>query len=126
MDEPKALSRADILGAKRPERWVDVPELGGKVLLRALSLNKFMDVMAIAGSGDGEFGKRMLAEMVIDPTTNEPMFSADEIALIGEQQDAPMLRLINEAKQLLGLNFSVPKASDSASSATDSIAIASS
>ncbi len=126
MDELKALTRADVDAAKRPERWLPVPELGGKVLLRSLSLNKFLDVMSTAGEGNGEFGKHLVAEMLIDPVTDEPMFSAAEIHKIGEQHDAAMLRIINAAKTMLGLTADAPKASDSALSEADSTAIASS
>lgn len=126
MDEPKALTRADILSSRRTERWVDVPEWGGKVLLRALSLDKFLDVMNVAGDENGAFGKRMVAGMLIDPETDAPMFSESEIALIGEQHDAPMLRIINAAKAMLGLTSDVPKAPDSGLSVTDSTATASS
>ncbi len=125
MAETKALSRADVLNARKPEKWLDVPELGGRVLLRPLSLDKFLAVMDKAGEANGEFGKRLVAEMLIDPETDAPMFSADEIQLIGELHDAPVLRIINAAKQMLGLTADVPKAPASGSSATDSTATAS-
>ena len=82
--------------------------------------------MNTAGEANGEFGKRLVAEMLIDPETDAPMFSEAEIQTIGEQHDAPMLRIINAAKAMLGLNVDVPKAPDVKSSETDSTVTASS
>lgn len=122
MPKRKPLTRAAVMAAQLPEMWLPVSELGGDVLLRAMSLDDILEVMNKIGDDNGAFGKALIARMLIDPDTNAPMFTEDELNVIGERNGTAMLRIITEARKFIGLTSDVPKVPDSASSATDSTA----
>jgi hypothetical protein len=98
-----ALNKNDIPRPVLPKEAVDVPELGGEVIVRALLLQ---DRLEFSSGGSAHYGKfaQMLARGVID-ANDEPIFSAAEWEIFGakEEGQAVAFRLFDVLQRLSGL-----------------------
>lgn len=116
------LTREQILTQSRRTIKVDVPELGGSVLLREMPIGRLLDMQELQSEGklsEGDGTKQMLAEMVVDGD-GRPMFSAVDIEALGSAvggrltQAALKLNLPQKAEDI-GKNSEASPNADSSS-----------
>lgn len=103
------------------EKWLYVEEWDSEVLLRAVSMDTLFDIRernAGAEKDDKEFGMLLLSKCLIDPDTDMPMFSFDEIDTLKERSVGAIVQLINAVNEINGLSEEVKKVTDAASSQT--------
>ncbi len=116
------LSRAAFEAAKDlREEWVHIKELGGDVLLRAISMEALFEIReknARAEEDDQEFGMLLVSRCLIDPDTNEPMFSFGEIGNIKRKSIGAVMQLIDAVNDINGLSEEAKKVADAALSRT--------
>lgn len=118
----KKLTRAGFEAARDlREEWVHVKELDGDVLLRAISMEALFEIReknAGAEEDDQEFGMLLVSRCLIDPDTNEPMFSFDEIGNIKKKSIGAVMQLIDAVNDINGLSEEAKKVADAALSRT--------
>lgn len=96
------LATPDVL-----EEDVNVPEWGGKLRVRSLSVDELTSMSAMAQrSKDDMF---LLSKAVVDPETGKPLFRAKDIAALRSKSAGPVLRLLAVAKRLSGLDEDMVK-----------------
>ena len=113
----KALTREDILEAKdRLTEWVDVPEWGGRVLVRSLeglerdryegSFVRYgrdaKGAISIDGVSNENVRARLCALAVIDEDGRN-LFSEADVLVLGHKNAAALDRVFNVARRLSGL-----------------------
>ena len=113
----KALTREDILEAKdRLTEWVDVPEWGGRVLVRSLEglerdryEGSFVHygrdakgAISIDGYSNENVRARLCALAVIDEDGRN-LFSEADVLVLGHKNAAALDRVFNVARRLSGL-----------------------
>lgn len=99
-----ALDKSSI---KRPvlrKEAVPVPDLGGEVIVRALTLSERFTLFA-GIEGDGRYLQmaRLLSLAVVD-AKGEPLLTQDEWDIFGAEHFAAMSGLFDVAKRLSGLD----------------------
>lgn len=100
------LSLRDIIDAQDlAERELEVPEWGGNVLLRELSLAEIEAVRARARelSGGGEIDDTHFALNLVAATMADPDLTPEQAALLGEKSNAVLQRVLVEVLDLNGL-----------------------
>lgn len=103
----RALSASDILRAADLAReTVDVPEWGGAVTVRELSLGERLELAKLAGGeSPAQVAAWLVATAAIDPS-GEPLFPADErgdaVAALLAKQAGPVNRLSAAVMRLSG------------------------
>lgn len=94
-----ALTKADVKRPTLPKETVNVPELGGEVVVQGLLLKDRMELANQDGFGRLSY---MLSRCVLD-AAGEPIFSVDEWEVFGGQNDSVALDLFGVASRLSGL-----------------------
>lgn len=99
------LTRADILGADdlRTER-VSVPEWGGDVMIRAVSLaeREAFEQAAVVDDDSVAVIARMVAMAAVG-ADGKPLFTPDDVAALAAKGAGPIMRLSQVAMRLNGL-----------------------
>jgi hypothetical protein len=114
----RALTRQDILDAEdRVTEWVDVPEWGGRVLVRSLEgLERDRYEGAMARWGRNEKGNlafeglttdnlraRLASMTMIDEETGANLFTEKDVLILGHKSAAALDRVFSVAQRLSGL-----------------------
>lgn len=113
----RALTRADILDADdRRTEWVDVPEWGGRVLVRSLEgleRDRYEGAMARWGRNDkGNLAvegvsvdnlRARLAAMTIIDEDGANLFTEADVLILGHKSAAALDRVFTVAQRLSGL-----------------------
>jgi hypothetical protein len=106
------LTKEQILAAADlPEEVVDVPEWGGKVLIRGMTgaeRDKFEESVMVTRGNSRElnlrnFRAKLVALSIVDPVTKERMFSDNEIAELGKKSARALQRVFEAALRLNGM-----------------------
>lgn len=106
------LSKDQILQVSDlPEEEVDVPEWGGKVLIRGLTgaeRDAFEESVMVTRGNSRElnlrnFRAKLVARSIVDPNTKERMFSDTEIHLLGQKSARALQRVFEAALRLNGM-----------------------
>lgn len=106
-DEPrKALTAADVLAAPRVRpQWVDVPEWGGGVYVRALMAGELDDLQLTLGDEaareDRNFRGRVVALCACD-ADGHPLFTEADAGRIAQLDAPPVNRVFLAAQRLNG------------------------
>jgi hypothetical protein len=95
------LSKVNIARPLPPKEVVDVPELGGEIIVRGLMLSDRVRILSLSARGAMPISE-LLASAVVD-AENEPVFTADEWEAFGAQHFVATLKLFKKAKELSGL-----------------------
>lgn len=101
------------------ENWVYVEEWDSDVLLRSLSLEAFEEVQQQEGSDEltpQELGMLLISKCLIDPDTNSPMFSQDEVGILKKKSIGAIIQLIGAVNEVNGISELEKKDSDAVSS----------
>lgn len=96
------LKKANIAAPTLPKQTVDVPELGGEVVVRGLLLKDRLALFADADAGQAQVSK-LLAATVVD-ADNEPVYTAAQWEEFGAAHFAASLRLFDVSRKLSGLD----------------------
>jgi hypothetical protein len=106
------LTKDQILAAADlPEEVVDVPEWGGKVLIRGMTgaeRDAFEESVMVTRGNSRElnlrnFRAKLVALSIVDPVTKERMFSDNEIAELGKKSARALQRVFEAALRLNGM-----------------------
>jgi hypothetical protein len=123
------LSKQQIVVASDiPTRRVPVPEWGGDVLVRGLTgagRDKYFQSMAKVRKGqtvaDPENATAKLCALcIIDPKSDQPMFTAAEVGVLGDKSAAALHRVEQIAMALSGLDDETMEELKKASTSTGS------
>jgi hypothetical protein len=98
-----ALNRAQISIPVLPKEAVDVPELGGEIIVSGLPLSKRLELYAGQSRGDWLNVSRLLEACVLDPE-GVPLMSVAEWEAFGAQHFEAALRLVQVSQRLSGLD----------------------
>lgn len=99
-DEPRLLTEADIIAIDDIEtEVVPVPEWGGSVKLRGLSLD---EVMAARQAGDGDLAA--MSVRLLAASFEEPKLSEEAIVALRRKSASVVTRLIKKATVLSGID----------------------
>lgn len=99
------LSKVNIARPLPPKEVVDVPELGGEIIVRGLMLSDRVRILGAASRGAMPISE-LLASAVVDVDL-EPIFTADEWEAFGAQHFVATIKLFKKAKELSGLEAEV-------------------
>lgn len=102
------LKKSQIASPVLPKETVDVPELGGEVVVRGLLFSERLALYASA-SGDGQvFAKipALLAQTVVD-ADDVAVFDVEQWEAFGAKHEDAALGLFAVAKRLSGLDAEV-------------------
>lgn len=114
----KKLTRARFDSRKDfRQKWVYIEEWDSDVLLRSLSMGAFEDVQKQEEKDSltpQEVGMLLITKCLIDPETDVPMFSSDDVALLKEKSIGVLVQLINAVNDVNGLSELEKKDSDAA------------
>jgi hypothetical protein len=97
-----ALTRAELRLPPLPKKTVNVPELGGEVIVRGLLLRDRLALVDEAGPQDMGRVARLLAATVIAPD-DTPLLTVEEWEQFGAVHFAATLSLFGEAAKMAGL-----------------------
>lgn len=100
------LTREQIVAAKKLKtEEVDVPEWGGKVLVRELTADKAMELGRQVKQDDRQAMIRWVIAGAVSSDTLEPLFqdTDEDRLLLGGMSAAAILRIGNKAIELSGL-----------------------
>jgi ribosomal protein S21 len=106
------LTKEQILAAADlPEEVVDVPEWGGKVLIRGMTgaeRDAFEESVMVTRGNNRElnlrnFRAKLVARSIVDPVTKERMFSDNEIVELGKKSARALQRVFEAALRLNGM-----------------------
>jgi hypothetical protein len=106
------LTKDQILAAADlPEEVVDVPEWGGKVLIRGMTgaeRDAFEESVMVTRGNSREinlrnFRAKLVALSIVDPVTKERMFSDHEVAELGKKSARALQRVFEAALRLNGM-----------------------
>lgn len=99
-DSPRLLTEADIIAIDDIEtEVVEVPEWGGSVKLRGLSLDEVMEARKGDTSDPGAMSIRLLAAAFAEPDLSEAA-----VAALGKKSAAVVTRLLKVVTRLSGMN----------------------
>lgn len=99
------LNKDNIARPTPPKEVLDVPELGGEIIVRGLLLSERVRIFNAASTGSLGISD-LLACAIID-AQNEPVFSVDEWEAFGAQHFVATVNLFKKAKELSGLDAEV-------------------
>ena len=107
------LGKEDILKADdRPVETVPVPEWGGEVLVQGCNgrgRDEYFASMTVMTKGGQQAMNaenataKLVARCIIDPDTREPMFTQQDVHLLGEKSGQALNRVFEAAQRLSGL-----------------------
>ena len=102
------LNKADIKRPTLPKETVDVPELGGEVVVCGLRLSERQSLFAEVGEDGKNFAQigQFLARVVVD-AEGKAIFSADEWDDFGATQSKAVYRIFQVARRLSGLDAEI-------------------
>lgn len=98
-----ALNRGQVIVPILPKEAVEVPELGGEVIVTGLPLSKRLELYAGQRRGDWTNAARLLEACVLDPD-GVPLLTLAEWEAFGAQHFDASIRLIGVAQRLSGLD----------------------
>lgn len=100
------LNKSQIAAPVLPKETVDVPELGGEVVVRGLLFSERLALFARVGDGGKAFAEipELLALVVLD-AAGETVFTSAEWEQFGARNMDALLRLFAVAKRLSGLDM---------------------
>ena len=102
---PVMLTREQIAAADdRPERVVEVPEWGGAIRIKALSLRAWQDAMDEATNGNGKIDERKASVLTLMGAIVEPQLEAADIELLRSKSTTVVGRLMGEIASLSGID----------------------
>ena len=105
------LTREQILAAQPKTKEVEVPELGGTVLLRGLTVAQQGKIressMLPDGKGGKEFDTALFRRKLVIESLVEPKLTAADFEALGDMSGRIFTALQEEASNLNGLNQSV-------------------
>lgn len=112
-DAAKFLSPDEILAADdRPVASLEVPEWGGSIRVRALSLDDYLSLKeqhTIDGEADErELSKAMLQAGIVDET-GEPCFTLEQATELLKKNTTPLGRVMKAIGQVTGSDAQVVK-----------------
>jgi hypothetical protein len=96
------LNKINIARPTPPKEVVDVPELGGEIIVRGLMLSDRVRILGAASRGAMSISE-LLASAIVDAEM-EPVFTVDEWEAFGAQNFVASLQLFKKAKELSGLD----------------------
>lgn len=99
------VNKANVPPPALPKQVVDVPELGGEVIVRGLLLSDRLAVYRKAKTDD-LFISDLLACTVVD-SENEPIYTKEQWEEFGSSNFNQSLKLYKVAKELSGLDAEV-------------------
>lgn len=99
------INKANVPPPVLPKQVVDVPELGGEVIVRGLLLNDRIEVIEKASEGELNIAE-MLARTVVDDE-NTPIYTAQQWDEFGSTNFGCALNLFNIAKGLCGFKADI-------------------
>ena len=99
------LKKSQIPAPVLPTEAVEVPELGGEVVVRGLLLKDRLALFLDSDKGHANLS-RLLAATVRDGD-GLPVFSADEWEVFGTQNFEAVVRLFSVARRLSGLDAEI-------------------
>lgn len=99
------LNKDNIPRPTPPKEVLDVPELGGEIIVRGLLLSERVRIFSTINTGSLGISD-LLACTIID-AQNEPIFSIDEWEAFGSLHFVATLNLFKKAKELSGLDAEV-------------------
>lgn len=99
------VKKSSIAAPVLPRETVEVPELGGEVVVRGLLFSERMALLARHGDGSKPFEDipALLAQVVLDGD-DLPIFSADQWEQFGAQHLESLLTLFKVARRLSGFD----------------------
>jgi hypothetical protein len=102
-----ALSKKDVKRPVLPRKTVEVPEMGGEVIVRGLLLKDRLAIADISGK-DQDFGRvsKVLAATVVD-ADDQPLYSIAEWEEFGAQHFAAAMRVFEVALEMSGFKAEV-------------------
>jgi hypothetical protein len=100
------LKKADIKPPVLPKETVDVPELGGEVVVCGLLLRDRIALFTQADEHNHAHLSKLLASTVTD-AAGEQVYTVDEWERFGALHFDACIRLFNVARRLSGLNAEV-------------------
>lgn len=100
------LSKSDILAASDLEtETVAVPEWGGSVMVKALSANAREELFARVNKEEMvAHQSAIIAAAFIVDETGKPVFTADDVAALGEKNQDALARVIEAGYALSGMS----------------------
>ena len=111
-EDLKILSREEILNADdRAEETVDVPEWGGAVRVKALSLGQWQDAMKAATQG-GVVDDTLASLHTIIEGVIEPKFSVEDVTVLRTKSPAAVTKVIGKIAELSGVDTAAVKAAE--------------
>ena len=97
------LKKANIAAPVLPMETIEVPELGGEVIVRGMLLRDRIGLFFDAEkNGHGQLSK-VLAATVVD-ADHVPVYTQDEWEAFGATHSATVIRLFDVARRLSGLD----------------------
>lgn len=99
------LKKPDIKPPVLPKETIDVPELGGEIILRGLLLSERLALFADVREGGERYSHiaRLLAVTAIDADGHQ-VYTVDEWEQFGAQYFDAALRLFDVARRISGLD----------------------
>ena len=97
------ITREQVKAFKLPEEVLEVPALGGSVIVRGMGFGEMMKFASGLSEGDVAHVARLLAATVF-LGDGEPLYSAAEWEAFGASHSADMVVVYNAAIRLSGLN----------------------
>lgn len=99
------INKANVPPPVLPKQVVDVPELGGEVIVRGLLLSDRVRIMNKAGAG-GVMVSDLLACTVVD-AASDPIYTVQEWEQFGSANFGVCLELFKTSRSLSGLDAEV-------------------
>lgn len=99
------INKANVTPPSVPKEVVDVPELGGEVIVRGLMLSDRVRILTASFKSESRLSA-LLASTVVDEK-NEPIFTEQEWEEFGSRHFAKALELFKKAKELSGLDAEI-------------------
>lgn len=125
------LTKEQIIAANdRPTEEVEVPEWGGSVLVRGISASqrtKYEQALFKGFDADGKpiidmngVDQRLsLCALCIVDDSGAPLFSKEEVAVLGDKSGVALQRIFEVAQRLSGLGAGVAEATKGKSETTE-------
>jgi hypothetical protein len=95
------LSAEELLSADdRPEKIVDVPEWGGQVKIKALSLGQFQAIYERAATKNGEVDEQNSTVYWLIEGIIEPKLNLEQASLLRDKNALVVTRVMNEIAEI--------------------------
>jgi hypothetical protein len=99
-ETPKILTTEELLSAQdRPEKVLEVPEWGGAVKIRALSLGAFQDASE-AATVAGDIDEQKMALEIVVRGVVEPQLTHEHVPLLREKSITALTTVMQEIAEL--------------------------